>query len=150
MVNDGRIITCDHAWGAGTPDGCFADEAAIDFPSMADLVERARDRFLGDGRGAGTVTAELRLTRHDALSGAVVPIAVPVRRLCARCGGRGELWPDPCAACGGAGDRLQRYPVRVTVPRGVEHGARLRLRVHAPHAEPVRVEIRVAITSSAA
>jgi hypothetical protein len=149
-VKDHHVLQIGGPYPLETGDGCFADETAIDFPSTADLVERARDRFLGHWPGEETVTAELRLTRRDARRGAVVPIHVPVRRLCVRCGGRGEVWLDPCAACAGAGDRLLRYPIRVTVPRGVEHGARFRLNVRAPHADPVRVEIRVAIGSSAA
>ena len=149
-MNDHRVVHLGDHWPVEAADGCFSDETAIDFPSTADLVERARDRFLGQRRGSETVTAELRLTRHDARRGAVVPIDVPVRRLCARCGGRGEVWLDPCVACEGAGDRLLRYPIHVTVPRGVEDGARFRLRVHAPHADPVRVEIRVAVGSPAA
>jgi hypothetical protein len=43
-----------------------------------------------------------------------------------------------------------RHPVRLSVPAGVADGARFRFRVSSPHAEPVRVEVRVAIRSSAA
>jgi hypothetical protein len=38
----------------------------------------------------------------------------------------------------------------VSVPPGVADGAKFRFRISSPHAAPVRVEIRVAVRSSAA
>jgi len=144
------MIRLTDPWPADAADACFADEAAIDFPSVVELAARARDRFLGQRRGGETITAELHLSRHDASSGTVVPVDVPVRGLCTCCGGRGEVWADPCVECAGSGDRTVRYPFRVTVPRGVSDGARFRVHITPPHAEPLRVEFRVAIRSSAA
>jgi hypothetical protein len=133
---------------------CFADEIAIDFPSVGDLVSRVRDRFLGErGDGpecAATHTAEVSLSRRDATVGTFVPLDVPLRGLCQLCGGRGETWTEPCDECCGTGEALVQQPVRLPVPAGVAHGARLRFRVRAPHAAPLRVELRVAIRSSAA
>jgi hypothetical protein len=139
--------------GAEQPLECFADEIAIDFPSVGDLVERVRDRFLGEHDGTDGVarhTAEVSLSCRDARIGAVVPLRVPIRGTCDCCGGRGETWTEPCAACGGTGESLVQHPVRLSVPAGVEDGTRLRFRVNAPHAAPLRVEIRVAVRSSAA
>jgi DnaJ-class molecular chaperone len=79
-----------------------------------------------------------------------VPLEVPVRRTCTICGGRGETWTEPCGDCCGTGERLLSHPIRVSVPAGVANGARLRFRVRRPHAVPLRVEVRVAIRSSAA
>jgi hypothetical protein len=134
--------------------GCFADEIAIDFPSVGTLVERVRDAFLagiGDHvEGLETHTTEVSLSRRDATIGTVVPLEVPLRGLCALCGGRGETWTEPCAECCGTGESLVHHPVRLAVPPGVSDGARLRFRVRSPHAAPLRVEVRVAIRSSAA
>jgi hypothetical protein len=128
---------------------CFKDEIAIDFPSVNRLVDRAREAFLGDdGReSAGTVTHEVLLSNREARRGTIVPLELPIRGLCRRCGGRGEVWTEPCAACCGSGDSLVRHPIRVSVPAGVSHGARFRFKVSSPHAAPVRVELRVAISA---
>jgi hypothetical protein len=129
---------------------CFADEIAIDFPSVGHVVERIRDAFLGEAADAGLVTAEVSLSSREALGGRIVPVEVPIRGACTACGGRGETWTERCAACRGTGDALFHHLVRVTVPPGVANGACFRFRVTSPHAPAVRVEVRVAVRSSAA
>lgn len=128
---------------------CFADEVAIDFPSVTHIVERVRQSFLRgascDGDADETHTADLSLSTREAWRGAVVPIELPLRGTCQSCGGRGEVWTEPCAACRGSGDALLRHPVRLSVPAGIADGARLRFRVRRPHAAPLRVEVRVVI-----
>ena len=134
------------------PHECFADEIAIDFPSAGRVVERMRDRFLGerlDGETSAVVNAEVSVSKYEASQGLVVPVDVPVRVTCARCGGRGETWTEPCEACRGAGYSQLRHTVRVSVPRGTVDGARIRFRLAAPDASPVRVELRVAIRPAA-
>ena len=80
----------------------------------------------------------------------VVPLEVSVRGTCPTCGGRGESWTERCGACRGTGDALFQHPVRLTLPAGVADGARFRFRVKSPHTAPLRVEVRIAIRSSAA
>lgn len=132
------------------PHDCFADEVAIGFPSAGHFMERVRDEFLGEHGGSEILTAEVSLSRRDATTGTIVPLEVPLRATCAGCGGRGETWTEPCVECRGTGDALVRRSVRLSVPAGVADGARLSFRVRSPHAEPVRVEVRVAIRSPAA
>src|ERR1700759_2294310 len=129
---------------------CFADEIAIDFPSVDHVVERLRDRFLGEPPRAAMLTTAVLLSKRDATFGTVVSLDVPVRRTCSPCGGRGEVWTDPCDACGGSGNLVEQHPLRVAVPPGVAGGARFRFRISSPGAVPVRVEVSVAIASSAA
>jgi hypothetical protein len=129
---------------------CFADEIAIDFPSVDHVVERLRDAFLGEPAEARTLTTEILLSKRDAAFGTVVPLDVPVRGTCVPCGGRGEVWTEPCRACAGSGATLDRHPLRVAVPPGVADGARFRFRISSPGSAPVRVEVRVAIATSAA
>jgi len=131
---------------------CFADEVAIDFPSVGNLVARVRDAFLGERSGDDddTHTTEVSVSLRDAWRGTVVPLEVPVRGTCEFCGGRGETWTEPCSDCGGTGECYLNHEVRLSIPPGVPDGARLRFRVHRPHAAPLRVEVRVAIRSSAA
>lgn len=136
-----RIDTATH--------DCFKDEIAIDFPSVTRLVDRVRDAFLGDdGReDEGTVTREVRLSGREARRGTIVPVELPLRGTCRCCGGRGEVWTEPCLECCGSGDLLHHHPIRVSVPAGVPDGARFRFKVSSPHAAPLRVELRVAINA---
>jgi hypothetical protein len=142
------------AWDAIRPTGiardCFADEIAIDFPSVGHAVERIRAAFLEERPAADVLATELQLSSVEARRGLVVPLTVPMRGTCSRCGGRGETWTEPCDPCCGTGESLFHHAVRVSVPAGVAHGTRLRFRVTSPHAPAVRVELRVAIRSSAA
>jgi len=129
---------------------CFADEIAIDFPSVGRVVERMRDAFLGVGDETDVLRADLSLSQREAFDGLVVPLSVPVRITCPHCGGRGETWTERCHLCSGSGHSLCDHPVRVNVPPGVSNGACLRFRLKAADASSVRVEVRVAIRSSAA
>jgi hypothetical protein len=120
------------------PD-CFADEIAIDFPSVNPLVERVRDAFLGERPGIDTLTTEVPVSRRDAALGVVLPLDVPVQGTCDLCGGRGEVWTEPCAACCGTGNALVHHSVRLSVPPGVVDGARFRFRIASM---PVEITIR--------
>ena len=129
------------------PHECFADEIAIDFPSVGRVVERMRDRFLGESAVADVLRTEVSLTPLEAWKGLVVPIEVPMRATCVGCGGRGETWTEPCHACRGTGHSVVHHAVRVSVPPGVIDGACLRFRLSSP-ASSIRVEVRVAIRSA--
>jgi hypothetical protein len=129
---------------------CFADEIAIDFPSVELAVERMRDAFLGERSGDDVdvvLRREVLVSRREAWDGLVVPIEVPIRVLCRHCGGRGGTWSEPCADCHGTGARLEHHSVRVTLPPGVADGSRIRFRVSSPGSDSVRVEIRITITN---
>jgi hypothetical protein len=100
---------------------CFADEIAIDFPSLEPAVERMREAFLGerpDADGGGVVKLEIYVSRRDLREGTAVPVEVPLRGVCRECGGRGEVWTEPCETCRGAGVTCDRRVVRISVPRG--------------------------------
>jgi hypothetical protein len=129
------------------PD-CFADEIAIDFPSVGHVVERMRDAFLGERADDGVVRAELQLSAREARRGVVTLVDVPVRDLCGCCGGRGETWTEPCLDCDGTGASLSTRRIRVSVPPGIADGTRLRLRFTPPDAASVRVEVRIGIKKS--
>jgi DnaJ-class molecular chaperone len=93
--------------------------------------------------------AEVSLSQREAFAGLVVSLTVPVRVTCPHCGGRGETWTEHCNLCRGTGEYLLSHPVRVSVPPRVADGACFRFRVKSPDAPSVRVEVRVAIRSSA-
>ena len=128
---------------------CFADEIAIDFPSVGRVVDRMRDAFLGEQPDADVVSAEVCVSEQEARRGLVVPLEVPIRGTCPSCGGRGETWTEPCHRCLGTGDSFFRHPVRVALPARVADGATFRFRVSSPHAASVRVEVRVAVRPAA-
>jgi hypothetical protein len=130
------------------PHECFADEIAIDFPSVGHVVERIRDAFLGEDVDADIVCAEVPLSRREASDGLVISLEVPIRATCPDCGGRGETWAEPCDVCAGTGESVFRHPFRVSVPPGVADGARFRFRITSPDAASVRVEVRVAISAT--
>ena len=130
----------------------LSDEVAIDFPSMAPIVARMREAFFadaGDHRTADhrTVTrrAEVELTARQADQGVRVPLDLTVRHTCPVCGGRGELWTEPCGLCDGSGAGLLPHRLHFRVPPGVRHGTRLRYSVTPPHAFETHVEVRIAV-----
>lgn len=129
--------------------GWFDDEVAIDFPSLRAVVERMREAFVGAASDAGEarqLSAELHLSAREAFDGVTVPLDVPVRKWCVACGGRGEVWSEPCTSCDGSGEALARHPVRLVVPPRVQDGDRFSLSVSAPSAPPTRVEVRVVLS----
>jgi molecular chaperone DnaJ len=135
----------DRARACATEAGAwFADEVAIDFPSVSSVLDRMRDAFFA-AEPAVALSAELVLTPREAFDGASVPISVPLRRTCGRCGGRGEVWTDWCALCGGIGEVTAAHELSVTVPPRVQEGARFRFSITPPGAPPTIVEIRVSI-----
>ena len=128
---------------------CFADEIAIDFPSVGNVVDRMRDAFLGEPVDTGVLRAEVSLSQREALAGHVVSLKVPVRITCPNCGGRGETWTEPCTLCRGTGESVFHQALHVSVPPRVADGACVRFRMKSPDAASIRVELRVAIRSSA-
>jgi hypothetical protein len=126
---------------------CFADEIAIDFPSVERVIDRMRDAFLGERADPDVLHADVSLSPREAFAGLVVPVEVPVRVTCLQCGGRGETWTEPCDLCGGRGDARMYHGVRVPLPPGVAHGARIRFRLRSPDDSSVRVELHVSIRS---
>jgi DnaJ-class molecular chaperone len=147
--DDGRAARRVVAVPAARRHAWFADEVAIDFPSLAGAVERMRESFIAasaEETRRRQVQADLHLSAREAFEGVEVPLDVPVRKLCLACGGRGEIWSDPCESCGGKGDELARHPVRLVVPPRVRNGDRFSLSVAAPSSPLTCVEVRVVLS----
>ncbi len=143
-------ISWETAPWATAPHECFADEIAIDFPSVDDVVDRMRDAFFGEDSDGGLLVTDVAISPEEAARGLTIPFDVPMRATCSHCGGRGELWDEACDACVGTGESLAYHSVSLTVPAGVSDGTRFRFRVSSAHAAVARVEVRVAIRSSSA
>ncbi len=144
MPHDLQRLDHDAASAPDLGRACFADEVGIDFPSVRPVVERMRDAFLGDGERR-RLEALVELSAADAARGCEVVVSVPVRSTCPACGGRGEVWGDPCDACRGAGDAVAPRDVALTVPPGAVDGSELRLTVSARHSPATYVLLRIAL-----
>jgi DnaJ-class molecular chaperone len=68
------------------------------------------------------LNVEVALTAAQAARGGVVPMVVPVSRVCARCGGSGRAGFFMCDACDGHGTVWMKAKVEVMVPAGVSDG----------------------------
>jgi hypothetical protein len=125
----------------------FVDEVAIDFPSSSAATEFfRRDHMEPDGPARST-DVQITISARQAGTGAMVPLDVRVPRTCARCGGRGEVWSDPCEPCAGLGHELHHQRLIVSVPAGVAHGDRFSFNVSPPRGPRTRVDVRVAVTA---
>jgi hypothetical protein len=125
-------------------DDAFRDEVDVDFPSMAKLVGRMRRSFFGEA-APRLLSADVRLTPSQADRGVSVPFDVSLRHTCPACGGRGEVWPDPCGACHGSGAGLLPHQLQLVVPPGVRDGTCLRFDVTPPYAPAARVRMRISV-----
>ena len=124
---------------------CFADEVAIDFPSVDVAVSRIRRAFLADERPT-QVSTTVRLSDREARTGATVPLDVPLHSTCRQCGGRGESWTEPCVQCEGSGAELYHQPLHVTIPAGVPDGARFQFSVTPREDLTTRIELRILVS----
>lgn len=123
---------------------CMADEVDVDFPSVLTVLDSMRQSFFGEAPRFEP-GPDVVVTPREAFWGATVPLAVPVRRTCAQCGGRGEIWSDWCPDCAGIGDQPAFLAVNLRIPAGVHDGTRLRFRVAAPAIRDTLVDARVVI-----
>lgn len=147
LGNPSRRRGYDASLFAGGAEGgrsWFADEIAIDFPSVSSVLDRMRDAFF-TAEPLVTLSAEMVLTAREAFDGVTVPFDVPLRRTCGRCGGRGEVWTEWCSACGGLGEVAATHPVRVQVPPRVREGATFRFSVTPPGSPSTVIEVRISI-----
>lgn len=133
---------------AGAPgaecEDAFVDEVDVDFPCMSKLVARVRRSFFGAG-ARRALCADVRLTPAQADRGVRVPFDIALRHTCPACGGRGEVWLDPCGACDGSGAGLLPHQLQLVVPPGVRDGTCLRFVVTPPCAPVARVRVRISV-----
>ena len=122
----------------------LGDEIAIDFPSVASVLEQMQDAFFGPS-AVELMAAEIVLTPEEAFWGTTLPLTVPMRRTCGRCGGRGETWDEWCGICGGDGEIAASREMRLRIPPGVRDGAGFRFSVVSGAAPHTMVEVRIII-----
>ena len=126
------------------PVDFFTDEVVIDFPSVATTVERMQSTFVEEMLGP-VLQVRTCLSPRQALDGAVIPIGIPISLTCRNCGGRGEIWSEPCLLCLSTGTEVRQQSVRVSIHAGVCDGETFRFVVTTRHAPPTHVELHVTI-----
>lgn len=145
ISGDGAVTAHDgpiaRDFGRPDPPG---DEIAIDFPSVAPLIDRMRETFFA-GDAVAEWPAYIELTRGEARAGARIAIDVPHHGTCEACGGRGEVWTGGCPACAGRGTTPGAHRVRLIVPPGLAHGARLMYHVRLPAGAAAALAVLVGI-----
>lgn len=125
----------------------LADEVAIDFPSSQAAIEYFRRDHIEAAPTLVPIDAAIAVSSAQAAAGALVPLDVAVPRTCGCCGGRGEVWGEPCAACDGRGHQVHHERLTVAVPRGVADGDRFSFTVQPPRGPRSRVDVRVAVVT---
>jgi hypothetical protein len=121
----------------------LTDEVAIDFPSASVAAECLRRSVAEPDQPC--LEAEIVLDDDEAARGAVVPLWLHLRHTCPGCGGRGEVWNEPCSGCFGLGHAVSPLSVEVRVPPGAAHGDRLRFAVTPRRGPRTRVDVRLAV-----
>ena len=124
----------------------LTDEVAIDFPSAGAAVECLRRSVLEPDTPI-VASAEIVIDPIQAATGARVPVTLGLRHTCGVCGGRGEVWNDPCDACMGEGHAVRPHWIEIRVPPGAMHGDRLRFAITPRRGPRTRVDVRVAVTA---
>ena len=121
----------------------LSDEVAIDFPSVASVLDAMRDSFFGSAPPP-SLSAEIVISPQEAFWGVTVPIDLPLRATCPVCGGRGEVDAGECT-CGGSGEVDATHEIRLRLPSGVREGVTFRFLVDPQGAASTVVEVRVRI-----
>jgi hypothetical protein len=123
----------------------LADEVAIDFPSSRAAIDLFRRDHGQPDTSTASADVEIAIAATRAGAGALVSLEVSVPRTCARCGGRGEVWSEPCLPCEGRGQEMQVQRLTVAVPPGVVNGDRFSFNLWLPGGPRTRVDVRVAV-----
>lgn len=123
----------------------LADEVAIDFPSSSAAIEFFRRDHVEPDTSSLSAHAEIAISARQAGAGAMVSLDVHVPRTCGCCGGRGEVWSEPCEPCAGQGQELLPQRLTVAVPAGVADGDRFSFTLWLPRGPRTRVAVRVAV-----
>ena len=145
-VEDSWLAIDRSANGERDIDRSFADEVAIDFPALGDKVARMCHAFVESETAIDRLRAEITLSQRQAGTGAAISLELPMRSTCHGCGGRGEVWGEPCPSCESTGHFLRRRLLRVSVPAGVRDGAHFTFSISPPHGLRTCVDVRVAVT----
>ena len=122
----------------------LGDEVALDFPSARQALDHARRDF-ADAESTVNVAVDVMLTSQQVRRSARVPLCLHLPSLCEACGGRGEIWNDPCGACDGSGAATATRYVVVRVPASTPDASLLRYRLALRYGPLVRLDVRLTV-----
>ena len=112
-------------WGEKIPPRGFAPFE--DIFSRFDLRPVVHERVYNPGSGRTPHRVEVILNPDEALLGGEMTLRVPLSQVCPFCNGTGIFGLFSCPVCGGTGEIQQHFPVKVTIPSGVEGGTVLKV-----------------------
>ena len=121
------------------------DEIALDFPSARQALDHARRDFAEADAPGARLAVDVTRSPLEARRSARVPLCVHLPSVCETCGGRGEVWDDPCAACAASGTATATRYVVVRVPANTSSGSELRYRLALPYGPRVRLDVRLTV-----
>ena len=123
------------------------DDVEVGFPLASTFVPSMRKVFFSTGEDddCAMQQTEIALTARQATEGAQVSLDLTLRHTCPVCGGRGELWSDPCGVCVGSGTGWVSHQLEVLVPPGVRNGSCLRFSISPPYAAETNIEVCIAV-----
>ena len=82
-----------------------------------------------DGSGAAAGTSPKRCTRCGGQGQILIDHQfIRMAQTCPTCRGQGTVISKPCRPCKGSGKEVDERKIKVTVPAGVDHGMRIRVR----------------------
>jgi len=110
----------------GFEDAAFGARVRATVPRMV-ACERCQGTGLEPGTGASTCPTCGGSGRIEYRQFTMLGSFVNVRT-CPECGGIGEVLEHPCRKCRGEGRVKEKSDLSITIPKGIEDGARLRLR----------------------
>ncbi len=133
LREEGRAGAWAESWSRS--DELVTPLAGGGFVRSSRRVEVRRERGPGREPGAGRRPAaqppapiEVTLELAEVVRGTTRSFPLQREVACAACGGGGRDGGEPCPRCGGRGAVVELERVRLRIPRGIEDGARLRVR----------------------
>ena len=133
-------------FNVGQPGGAqwqqYQHTGGADFDVGVDLNDLLGNLFGGGRRPGGAggfrrpqpapekgedLQYEVQITLDEAYHGAERSLTMTVHEHCAQCHGQGVVQNQPCPQCHGQGVTQRQKTLTVKIPKGVQHGAKIRL-----------------------
>ncbi len=117
----GRGADLQYAMEISLEDAFKGKESTIKVP-VNDTCDECQGKGAAEGKGAEECPSCKGSGRMRAQQGFFT-----IERTCSTCGGQGNIIRDPCKKCGGSGRVRKEKTLRVSIPKGIESGRRIRL-----------------------
>jgi len=88
--------------------------------------KRTRDNY--KPQKGENITTEVKITPDEVITGSKRIINILTTQTCPQCFGRRFINGSKCQHCNGKGEVSKRKKITVTIPKGIKHGSKLRLK----------------------